>query len=124
MPSFTFANAILWAELESLLGSFWPPGHMFGTPVEGPGSHFPSAVYVVPVQPEFSHPSCTIVQPKSDKKVMTPVHQRPPSGPLQSAPHSSDCLPVLCLVRKSYKEAAAMSRHFIVFCAEGLKWIH
>lgn len=112
MPSFTFANAILWAELESLLGSFWPPGRMFGTPVEGPGCHFPSAVYVVPVQPEFSHPSCTIVQPKSDKKVMTP------------APHSSDCLPVLCLVRKSYKEAAAMSRHFIVFCAEGLKWIH
>lgn len=44
MPSFTFANAILWAELESLLGSFWPPGRMFGTPVEGPGSHFPSAV--------------------------------------------------------------------------------
>lgn len=54
---------------------------MFGTPVEGPGSHFASAVYVVPVQPEFPHPSCTIVQPKSDKKVMTPVHQRPPSGP-------------------------------------------
>lgn len=72
MPSFTFANAILWAELESLLGSFWPPGRMFGTPVEGPGSHFPSAVYVVP--------SCTIVQPKSDKKVMTPAASLWPSA--------------------------------------------
>lgn len=78
MPSFTFANAILWAELESLLGWFWTPGRMFHTPVESPGSYFASAVYVIPVQPEFSHPSCTIMQPKSEEKVMTPVHQLPP----------------------------------------------